>query len=221
MSSRDSRYVFLIVLCLWGCETVKTNTINESDRPSNQEWTPVSPVHNTAPALVPTKQLLGRHTRRLTVDHLRRAIPDLFGGETWRLRRGGTDYSLIDSLSSTLGEADYNEITTSLTAPSPLFQKFMDDMAGQMCSKAVQSDLQTATETHRLVLRFPDDLDSNLRFLRLKFHGIHVPEDADPTTDGLDDLRRLFSDIASSEDEQSAWIGVCMAMVTAPEFLAY
>jgi len=214
--------ILLILVLPYGCETVNVETVQIPATEASEAWAPVTPTESEAPPLLGADpESTERQTRRLTVDQLRRAIPDLFGGETWNIERAGREFNLIDSLASTLGEADYNEITTPLTDPSPLFQKFMDDMAGQMCSKAVQSDGQTASVSDRLVVKYPDDLDANLRFLRLKFHGIYVAADAALDGDGLNDLRRLFSDIASSEDEQSAWIGVCMAMVTSPEFLAY
>ena len=42
-----------------------------------------------------------------------------------------------DVLSRTLGEADYVEVTENNVEATPLFAKFMDDMAAQVCSKAL------------------------------------------------------------------------------------
>lgn len=160
-----------------------------------------------------------RSSRRITVDQLRRSIPLLFGGETWTTRFQQREVEVIDGLARTLGEADFLEVTTPNVEPGPLFQKFMDDMAANLCTKSVIADLSGGGEG--LVVRHGDDIEANLRFLRLKFHAIHVPEDAAPETDGLDALRALYADLAAAHDANTAWIGVCIALVTAPEFLAY
>ena len=128
---------------------------------------------------------------------------------------------LLDALARTLGEADYNEVTTPNVDPSPLFQKFMNDLAAQLCAKGLARDADGGDVEDKLIVPYPADVDANLRFLRLKFHGLYVPDDAEPGTDGLDDLRRLYQDIEADTGAADAWLGVCIAMVTAPEFLAY
>ena len=112
-------------------------------------------------------------------------------------------------------------MTESITEPSPLFQKFMDDIAAHMCSKAVAHDMSESDADSRWVVRNPADLDETLRFLRLKFHGIFVAPDAGTGSDGLGEFRQLFSDIEASAGMEAAWVGLCMAVVTAPEFMAY
>jgi hypothetical protein len=73
--------------------------------------------------------------------------------------------------------------------------------------------------TSQHIMVYPDDVDANLRFLRLKFHGIYVPDDS---VEGLTDLRALYEDILSLTNQPAqAWSGVCIAMLTAPEFMAY
>ena len=160
-----------------------------------------------------------RSSRRITVDQLRRSIPLLFGGETWTTRFQQREVEVIDGLARTLGEADFLEVTTPNVEPGPLFQKFMDDMAANLCTKSVTADL--SGEGEGLVVRYSDNIDANLRFLRLKFHAIHVPEDTAPEDDGMEELRALYADLAAAHDISTAWIGVCIALVTAPEFLAY
>ena len=173
------------------------------------------------PPTNPEEQSDQRNARRMTVDQLRRSIPLLFGGATWTTTFQGREVGLFDGLSRTLGEADYLEVTTPNTDPGPLFQKFMDDMAANLCTKGVQQDLESNAAEEKLVVKYPDNLDANLRFLRLKFHGIYIDEQQSTETDGLDDLRGLFEDLANDHDTETAWIGICMAFLTAPEFLAY
>ncbi len=169
--------------------------------------------------LAPEATEQGRQPRRLSVDQLRRSIPLLFGGITWTAEVQGRQVNVFDGLSRTLGEADYIQVTESNGEPNPLFAKFMDDMAGQVCSRAVARDDQTAQASARLVAREPGDPDATLRFLRLKLHGVHVPEGS---TEGIEELRVLHDDILEdTNDANQAWVGVCVAMLTAPEFMAY
>jgi hypothetical protein len=150
------------------------------------------------------------------VDNLRQSVPALFDGATWT---GNGGLSMFDALSRTLGEADYVQVTAPDLEPNPIFAKFMDDMGGQVCAKAIAADGMKSTLTTKTVMRYPDDPDANLRFLRLELHGIYVP---DGSMDGLTELRQLYDQIlADTTDRTQAWLGVCVAMLTAPEFMAY
>ena len=158
----------------------------------------------------------GKDARRISVEQLRRSIPLLFGGITWTVRVGRNDVDAFDALSRTLGEPDYIAITTENRDASPLFAKYMDDMAGDVCAKAIERD-RTGSEEKLVMVQ--EDVDANLRYLRLALHGIWVP---DSSMDGLSDLRRLYDDIfGETADAAQAWFGVCVAMLTAPELMAY
>jgi len=148
-------------------------------------------------------------------------VDQLFGGATWSYTAGNRPTLVFEDLSRTLGEADYIEVTSAVTEPSPLFQKFMNDMAAQMCAGAIETDATANEESDRMVVRYPDDVNANLRFLRLKFHSIYIPEDTSETEDGLDEWRQLYENIAADSNTEDAWLGVCIAMITAPEFLTY
>ncbi len=175
-------------------------------------WTPSDPMAGGPP---PGALGQGKTARRLSVAQLRRSIPQLFGGATWT---SGTN-QLFDTLARTLGEADYVQVTYDNLQPNPLFAKFMDDMAGQVCGKAVPADAMQADPAQKQVVRYPMDVDANLRFLRLKLHGILVPEGQ---TAGLSGLQKLFADVkADTNSADKAWIAVCVAMVTAPELMSY
>ena len=184
----------------------------------NNHWTQTNPEKVGDGKFHETSASTAREARRLTVDNLRKSIPLLFNNVTWTQRVRNVEVNMFDQLSRTLGEADYLEVTVPNTEPSPLFAKFMDDMAGQVCEKAIQSDLRVA-ESERSFVRSPDDVDENLRFIRLKFHGIYVPQSS---TEGIKDLRILYDDILSDTGSPDiAWYGVCVATITAPEFMAY
>jgi len=211
----------LLAIGLMACESTTPTTV--SDPAAAELWQPTATTQTSAPSAIPVTE---RSTRRVTVDQLRRSLPALFGGETWTYEgtgngRDARTYQLLDTLSRTLGEADYNEVTTPNVDPSPLFQKFMEDLAAQLCAKGLARDADGGSDVEKLIVPYPTDVDANLRFLRLKFHGIYVSEDAETDTDGLDDLRGLYEAIEADTGANDAWLGVCIAMVTAPEFLAY
>jgi hypothetical protein len=178
------------------------------------QWEDLLPTDHGEVSVYPQEEIFGKRARRLSVDNLRRSIPAMFDGITWTNPNGTQNQ--FDKLSQTLGEADYLNVTQESTEPSPLFAKFMDDMAGNVCEKALRGD---AEGTSQHVIMYPDDVDANLRFLRLKFHGIYVPQDSN---ESLTDLRKLYDDILALNNQPAeAWYGVCIAMLTAPEMMAY
>lgn len=182
-------------------------------------WTQAIPTQEGTGTLDPNNLAEGKHARRVSVDQLRNSIPALFGGLTWTIPVGRNQVNGFDALSRTLGEADYIQATASNLDASPLFAKFMDDMAGDVCTKAIARDRTTPNASDRLVIRDRADVDGTLRFLRLKLHQIPVP---DGSTEGLEELRQLYDDILrDTNDADTAWTGVCVAMITAPEFMAY
>ena len=56
------------------------------------------------------------------------------------------------------------------------------------------------------------------RWLRLKLHGVLVPPDQDA---GIANYLTVHQQILAEEGLGQAWLGVCMAMLTAPEFMTY
>lgn len=185
---------------------------DEWSHPVPESWTEVPLQPNPG-----APESSDRQTRRLTVDQLRRSIPALFGGITWTVPARQQPIAGFDALSSTLGEPDYIQATSNNLDPSPLFAKFMDDMAASVCRQALDRD--AAGEQPPLVVQHPSNPQENLRFLRLKLHGIFVAADS---MEGLEDLHELYTEtLASTEDPIQAWWGVCIAMLTAPEMMAY
>ncbi len=196
----------------------------EPDRPSpeptfDDHWTNTTPSDRGPGDLVQVVLRDGKNAHRLTVGQLRASIPALFGGITWTNGSRTNPVVMFNTLSRTLGEADYVSVTQESTSPNPIFAKFMDDMAGQVCKLAVAADVAATGSTPKQVIPYATEVDRNLRFLRLKLHGIHVP---DASMEGLSELRQLYNDIlADTHDANQAWTGVCIAMLTAPEFMAY
>lgn len=178
-----------------------------------------SPSESPHPTMPPEPAITPRGAQRVTVAHLRRSIPRLFDGITWTNGARNNPRPMFDVLSRTLGEADYVQATVPNTAPNPIFAKFMDDMAGQVCAQAVAADAQATSVLDKTVTPYGTDTLANLRYLRLKLHGIHVP---DGSSEGLEALQALHDEIiAEGGTAADAWTGVCVAMLTAPETMAY
>ena len=222
MSIATKRIIALALTSVFfgaGCGGEATSTSTGAEQTFPEGFGPTAEDNRGEAVLEPEVLRTGRNARRLSIDNLRRSIPLLFGGITWTGRVQNQEVAAFDRLSLTLGEADYIQVTENNVTPNPLFSKFMDDMAGQVCGKAVARDENTADASARLVVRHPNDVEANLRFLRLKLHGIYVPEDSN---ESLEDLNRLYDDLLEdTNDTAQAWEGVCIAMLTSPEFMAY
>lgn len=172
--------------------------------------------------------LAARAPQRLSVDHLRRSIPQLLGRD-WTDNQGR---SLFDVYSSSLGEADFQANNQDVREPSPVFAKMMDDMAGKVCRETVEADM-TAAAGDRKIFKYQGNLDRNLRWLRLKFHGIHVPESCQQDDTSISYLKQLYTRVEAAcakpdatgcpkgEEGIAGWTAVCVALITDPEFMAY
>lgn len=223
-------WIALLSLVLMGCDAPETTTKKEDPQTStpstpntggskgqnwsSDHWTKVKPSSPPTSGVVDPQY--GRQARRISVLHLRRIIPKLFDGLEWTDSRKN---DMFTKLSVTLGQADYVFATQSHRKPTMLFMKFMDDMAGHMCGKAVAADNKNENFEKRMIMRYPRDPDKNLRFLRLKFHTIAVPENS---KEGIEKLRTLYDNVLRSTTKiDQAWSAVCVALMTSPEFFAY
>lgn len=174
----------------------------------------------------------GRVARRLSVAQLRAAFPVVFGNDktgtpiTWMV---GTKPGW-DVYSRTLGEPDYVNVTDENREPSPLYVKFMDDAARDACDKALTADFARPDPSTRAIVRWaaPTDtiatnaagIDKTLRYLRLRFHGLHVADGDDAP---ISELRTLFGAAvqANAGSTLEGWRAVCVALTAAPEFSLY
>jgi hypothetical protein len=185
----------------------------------DDHWNPAASTDKGPADIVPVADRDGKVARRMSVAQLEASIPALFGGITWVNGNRANPQVMFNVLSRTLGEPDYIGVTQENRDPSPLFEKFMDDMAGQVCAAAVQRDGQQTDPAQKTVTPYANDVDRNLRWLRLKLHSIYVP---DGSMEGLGELKQLYTDLmADTSNANQAWTGVCIAMLTAPEFMAY
>ena len=207
--------LWIFASLVMACDAAPVATPPTGEPVFDDMYTHANPA-SKGPAVLDPEDDAGKEARRISVEQLRNSIPALFGGITWTFQAGREQGNAFDLLSRTLGEPDYIAVTTENRDPSPLFAKYMDDMAGDVCGKAIARDQAGGQEKLVMVV---DDVDANLRFLRLKLHGIWVP---DGSMEGLGDLRQLYDGVyGQTNDAAEAWLGVCVAMLTAPEMMAY
>lgn len=189
------------------------------------------------PEVSPSALVRPSHSRRLTIPQLRATLPAVLGTQpdggalTWM---NGSSQGLTQ-FSGALGEADFLALTEDNLEPSTLYLKFMDDMARDVCNRALTSDRAQPSADRRVLTRYvsatdtvatqPAKIDENLTYLKLRFHGLQVQAPAE-----LDSLRTLFTTVTlaaakgtavDANDVQEGWRAVCVALLTAPEFHLY
>jgi hypothetical protein len=176
-----------------------------------------------------------RATKRLTVDMLEASLPIVAGVDgagnaiTWTIKRGGNTQvaALGDSaLGKTLGRPDYAQITEEPALPTPLYAKFMDDMARDVCGKMVAADAALGESGARTLARLASLTDAtdltairaNLRYLMLRFLGQKL---ADGDDDAVAPLLTLFQAASAGSDGKAGWTAVCVGLLTSPAFHIY
>jgi hypothetical protein len=186
----------------------------------------------------PTGAGLSASPRRMSADQWRASLPVIFGNGvdgkpiTWVVAPNKPALD-VPTTSAAFGEPDYLTTTAEDLEPSVLYAKFTDDAARSVCFQVRDADLARTDAKTRVLVREasfvdtvasnPTAVNANLRYLKLRFHGVRVTEDA-----ALEGLRKVFTasragSTATTPEQQGAdgWLGVCVALVTAPEFHVY
>jgi hypothetical protein len=167
--------------------------------------------------------------QRLSIRQMAASMPVILGGDSWLINKSNG----FNVRSATLGEADYIDVVTENLEASALFMKLMGDAARDGCSRAVNADKSRA-QGDRIIYRFAGltdtassnvkAIDDNLRYLKLRFHGVRVIA-SDTST--IASLRTLFSDVVSAsagsaeQKVKEGWKTVCVALFSAPEYNLY
>ncbi len=181
------------------------------------------------------------HVRRLTVPQVQASFAAVLGTDVngnpvnWMV---GSTTSGFDRYGGALASADFLNITEDGVEPSTLYAKFMGDAARDACNRTLAADAVRTELAERVMTRFvertdtvaknPDGIDQNLRYLKLRFHGVKLPDD---DTARIEALRTLFDTVVQKASGGSAnpsanhvrvgWHAVCVALLTDPEFHLY
>ena len=177
-----------------------------------------------------------RPRRRMNVDQLQKAITQVSGGIGWTERQGRNEVNLFQSLAATLGKPDFRERTDEELDPTVLFQKFLGDASRSVCSKMLQADLDreqavangdVSDGQPRLLIEVsstdtlassPDAYADNVRLMVQRFHGRTLDVD-DP---GLANWHWFVrSAVHVTQDPKQAWLGLCVALFSHPDFYTF
>jgi hypothetical protein len=198
-------------------------------------------------AIVSSVTVTGCSSGSATYEDPRRIVDPEQVPETKRIRRltadqffaslrvaTGQQWDDEERFAATLGRPDFGEVTVEGREMSVGFAKLAGDAARQTCRRAVEQDRDTTDPAARAILPrvastdpldpFDSSVGDNLRYLLLRFHGVHAVDDDDRRLqpwftllqDGLD-----AADEARFGEATDRWIAVCTGLVLHPDFLTY
>ncbi len=162
----------------------------------------------------------GRAPRRISVAQLKASIITVTGKQ----------WTQIDNLASSLGQADYALTVSDATEPNLVFAKFLDDGAREVCLSVARDDLARAQDLRVLWPDVPgtgrdftllDDatIQKNLLTLSVRFWG--SPLDTAELTDWTATFKKLATRAKTINRPEQAWGSICVAMMTDPRFITY
>jgi len=229
-------YMGSICLLLLGC-TEETTPASEGGGSATVVEIEDPPMMDHPPIDLPPES---RSTKRMTVDMLANSLPVVAGKNaagddiTWKVEAFGQVYTALEQkvLGGTLGKPDYVSTTAESTDPSMLYVKFMDDMARDVCFQMISADLAKTDAEERVLVPLSsldkvgdeESVYANLRYLKLRFHGVKV---SDEDTESIALLKTLFDTVAENtegngkERSLEAWKTVCIGLFLSPEFHVY
>ena len=165
-----------------------------------------------------------KRIRRVTADQFFASL-EVATGQQW---------DDAEQFAATLGRPDFAEVTVEGREMSVGFAKLAGDAARETCRSAVDQDRNSPDPGSRVILRrinevtsldpFDPGVSENLRYLLLRFHGVHVVDDDDRR---LQPWVTLLQDGLSETDEQrlaeaeNRWAAVCTGLALHPDFLTY
>ena len=182
-----------------------------------------------------------RQRRRMDIDQLDRANRAVTGGigwERWGTNGDGERYvreRYFETFGNTLGVPDYINSSTEDLTVTLLFEKFLDDAARDVCRRLVDREAGDGRVEDGEALDVfapvdvtaesnpPDSVSPALSSLLLRFHGRRV----DPADERLApwlDLHALLETAAAeleTPNPQRTWEGICVAMITHPDYYTY
>ena len=206
--------------------TLACTTEIESQEPSSPPLSPpelaventeidIHPVPNPYETVEePSVSIPVRDLRRMNLDQLQHAIEELTGH----------GYEGFDNASGALGKPDYIQIVKEIREPELFFQKYLQDAAHKTCDSLLDDEEEAAQENRRFLKYIeigeeePAAVKENLSFLLLRFHGHRYPLEHPQ----VELWYSLFEGIQeSTEDTQTTWKAMCVALIRHPDFYSY
>jgi hypothetical protein len=191
---------FVAAVGLWACNKAPATQSGPGYTSTNDGT--AMPVDHPA---VANLGLVSASPQRMSVPQLSATYPQVFGNQldggaiTWMI---GNTPGLVQ-MSDALGNPDFINITAQDLSANPLYLKFADDAARDVCLKGLTAD-QARTGASRQLLPYvsnsdtvasnPTAINQNLAYLKLMLHGIKV----DPSDPTLVPLSTLWSSVYTS-----------------------
>ncbi|MDX2014104.1 MAG: hypothetical protein SFW67_28155 [Myxococcaceae bacterium] len=164
---------------------------------------------------------VGRKPRRITVAQLRESI----------LTTTGRQWSQINNLAASLGQADYALTVSESTEANLVFAKFLEDGAREVCLATANADLNNATAATRVL--FPNvtvmnrdfttmtdaQVQDNLQYLAVRFWGQRFNDDE--VGAWTQTFRAIATRAKAVNQPAQAWGAMCVAFMTDPRFITY
>lgn len=155
-----------------------------------------------------------RQLKRMTVAQARDSMVQISGEIPW----GDSDESNWDVYADTLGVADYQLRVESDRSASVMFQKFLDDAATATCTGWVAASESTFFSIEDPTSMERADVRANIVGLRWQIQG-KAKDAAAPIIDDYEQL--FFTAHERAGERETAWLTVCVAMFTHPDFFMY
>ena len=222
---RHAAVALAAALALGGTSCTQKPATPGPEQPGQLTPVDLGPNHPTINPLPDPEQNgghAGRAPRRISVAQLKQSI----------LVTTGRQWSQIDNLASSLGQADYAITVSDSTEANLVFAKFLEDGAREVCLAVASADLGRANPADRVLTQeLPmgtsrdfttlDDatIQKNLGYLSLRFWGsaLEASELADWTTT----FKTIAARAKAANRPEQAWGAMCVAMMTDPRFFTY
>jgi hypothetical protein len=222
------RHALFVLLAMAASACNKPKVV--ADRPA--DLNPVDMGNHPTVTPLPDPDLQGGHVgrapRRVTVAQLKNSI----------LITTGRQWSQIDTLSASLGKADFALVNAEAAEPNLVFAKFLEDGAREVCLGTASTDLGKTNATDRilspmvsatqsdLTMLTDAEVRANMVYLSTRFWGQPLTGDELETWVGSFKLLAAATKTAMAPDtvpapKQQAWGGICIAMMTDSRFFTY
>lgn len=207
-----------IVLLLLSCTETKSEGTPATLKPVEL------PMEHPVVEPLPDPESNGGHTgrapRRISVAQLKQSIQTVTGRQ----------WTQIDAVAASLGQADYALTVTDATEPNLVFSKFLQDGAKEVCINVARDDLLRAQDVRVLWPEVPGmskdftgldeaTIEKNLLTLSVRFWGSTLTADELPAW--VSTFKTLADRAKTINKPEQAWGAICVAMMTDPRFITY
>ncbi len=177
--------------------------------------------------LVPPYEPAPRDRKRMNIDQLWATVDRVTGGVHW-IDATGED-ALVEK-ASLLGKPDFVDTTQEVDEPDLLFDKQLGDLARSVCVELMAKEQGSAPgDRVFLVHAAPTDTSSsapsaiaeNMRRVLLRFHGTYLTADSPELAPWLGLFDQLSQTDAPAPDPIQGWTGICVTLMSHPNFFTY